>query len=263
MLNYGEDIQTLTRLGLTIHQAEVYLTLAKMEKATIKTLSSISKIDRANLYRIITRLQELNLVEKFLANPTTFKALPVNEGIMLLLERREAEYSEVKAKVKELLKRHKQSSEAVPAEKECQFALIPSGKLTSRKVAEMIDSNLKTHEIIIFWKDFEDQIDHVVAMWTKVLLKGIKARVIVFLEEKEKLPKKIEEFTKYNQFEIRKTQAPPRATISIIDEKEAFLSVTPRLSPGNPGLWMSNPTIVGLIREYFELVWRNSEKLLP
>ncbi|MCW4004914.1 MAG: hypothetical protein NWE95_13490 [Candidatus Bathyarchaeota archaeon] len=263
MQNSYDDIRVLTSLGLTPLQAEVYVALSKMGKATIKTLSSVSKIDRANIYRVMGRLQELNLVEKLLTTPTLFKALPMNEGILMLLEHKEVEHEEVKAKAKELLKTYKQKNDLASVENECQFAIIPDGKLTKRKVAEMIDSNKTAHEIIIYWKDFEPLISEVVSMWRTVLLKGVKMRVIVFLQEKERLPKEIESFKKYEQFEIRKTSTPPKVTLSIIDGKEAFLSVTPTLPHGDSGgLWLNNPGIVGIIREYFEMVWRNSKPLL-
>jgi sugar-specific transcriptional regulator TrmB len=95
-----EDIQTLTRLGLTILQAEIYLTLTKLEKATIKTLSTTTKIDRANVYRIVSKLQELRLVEKMITNPTVYKAVPIQDGAPMLLERQTQEYQEIRLRTK-------------------------------------------------------------------------------------------------------------------------------------------------------------------
>ena len=261
-IDYCEDAKILTRLGLTTLQAQVYLTLAKMDKATIKALSSTSRIDRANVYRVLIRLQELDLVEKLLTNPSIFKALPANEGIKMLLDRKEIEHKHVKTQTIELLKKYKHNQQATPDETACEFVLIPDGKLTKRKVAEMISSNKKNHNVLIYWSDFEPQTNNVVAMWRKVLLKGVKTRIIVFLQENERLPTKVTSLKKFPHFQIRKTPTPPKSTISIIDGKEALLSVTPLISPpGKPGLWVNNPGIVGLIQEYFELTWRNSEEL--
>ena len=181
-----QDTEILTRLGLTPLQAEVYLTLAQMDKATIRTLSSILKIDRANVHRVLTRLQELELVKKLLTNPNIFKALPAIEGIQMLLDRKEADDKEIKMQTKELLKKYKNTYQSAVDEKNCEFALIPDGQFVKRKVAEMISSNQKTHEVIIYWSDFASDINAVVAMWKKVLLKDIKMRIIVFLQENEK-----------------------------------------------------------------------------
>ena len=102
-LTFDEDTKLLTRLGLTELQAQVYLTLAKMGKATLRDISSASKADRANVYRVITRLLELNLIEKLLSTPTVFRALPLADGIKMLLEKKDQEHNDIKAKSRALL----------------------------------------------------------------------------------------------------------------------------------------------------------------
>jgi len=259
----NKDTETLKKLGLTFLQAEIYLDLAKMGKSTIRTLSSTLKIDRANVYRVMTRLQELKLVEKLIANPTVYRTLPVKEAIQLLLDRKETEHELIRARTKELLERYKEGNIEF-FEKQCEFVLIPDGKLTMRRITEMIDSNKKTHDIIIYWQDFKHGIDECVNRWTTVLLKGIKIRVIVYLEKDEKLPKRVIELIKNNPrilFEIRISPSPPKSTMSIIDGREALLSVTPSISSQTPGLWLNNPGIVGVFQDYFDFLWRICEKV--
>ncbi len=254
-----EDAKVLTKIGLTALQAEVYLTLAKLNKATIKTISTASKIDRANVYRVLTRLHELNLVEKLLSNPTVFKALPVNEGIKMLLERKEKENEEIKAQTFELLKKYKTYQE-LPVTNECEISLVPEGKMSTRKVDEMVESNQTTHEIVIYWGDFENQTEAVVDRWRKLLLRGIELKIIVYLNTNRRLPQNVLALKKYKGFKIRKALNPPRSTISIIDGNQAFVSVTPTLLSGG-GLWINNPCIVGMFRDYFLMLWHTSKAL--
>ncbi len=231
-----------------------------MDKATLRSISNAAKIDRANVYRVIARLQELNLVEKLLTNPTVFKALPVTEGLKMLLDKKEQEDIEIRIKTKELLTRYKQVNQSVDGEETSEFILVPDGRLTKRKVAEMIDSNQKTHDLLIYWSDFKSQAGEVAKMWTQVLLRGIRMRVIVFLSDGERLPSRILSLYRYPQFELRRASTPPKATISLIDGRETLISVTPSISPrGKPGLYVNNHGVVGLIQEYFELAWRNSK----
>jgi sugar-specific transcriptional regulator TrmB len=260
-LTFDEDTKLLTRLGLTELQAQVYLTLAKMGKATLRDISTASKADRANVYRVITRLLELNLIEKLIASPTVFRALPLADGVKMLLEKKDREHNEIKAKSRELLSRYKNVSIDSADDKDAsEFILIPDGRLTNRKVAEMINSNQKSHDILIYWADFKGQANSVAAMWLKVLVRGVKVRILVFLEKNEKLPKSILCLRSSPLFEIRKTGTPPKATLSIIDGKEAFISISPSLSPrGKPGLYVNNHSVVGLVQEYFELTWRAAE----
>jgi Predicted transcriptional regulators len=233
-----------------------------MEKATLRDLSAAAKTDRANVYRVINRLQELNLIEKLLATPTVFRALPLAEGIKMLLEKKDQEHNEIKAKTKELLSRYRKVSQDTIGEDVSQFILVPDGRLTKRKVAEMVDSNHKTHDILIYWSDFKSQAAAVVSMWTKVLLRRIKVRIIVFLGKNEKLPRSVLCLRSYPNFEVRRASAPPKVTLSIIDGKEMFISVTPSISAGGkPGLYVNNHGVVGLVQDYFELAWRDSEEL--
>jgi sugar-specific transcriptional regulator TrmB len=258
-----EDAQILTRLGLTTRQAVVYLTLAKLGKAKISTVSSTSKIDRGNTYRVIARLQELKLVEKVIAYPSVFEALPVPEGIAMLLERREKEQAAFKVKVKKVIESHKQGSEVDSTQDKYQFALIPGGKLSDRKASEMWDSNKRTHKILIYWKDFRHR-KNFVNPWRKLLKKGVEFQVIIFFQGKEKLPEEIEDLRKqYSRLQIRSTSKPPKSTISIIDGEKAFISLTPSLFPSNsPSLWVNNPILVEIIQEYFENIWLDSKELI-
>jgi sugar-specific transcriptional regulator TrmB len=265
MFDDYDESQILIRLGLTSLEAKVYLALTNVDSATPKSISLITKIDRANVYRVVTQLQRLNLVEKMIMNPTHFKALPEDEGIRMLLETKDKEYSNFKEKTKELIEKRKRQVNSTPDETNCQFALIPDGKLTERKVAEMINSNEKTHDIIFYWKDFKSNVDEVVEQWRTLLLRGVQVRALVFMDEKERLPKEIIGLKKYEAiFEVRRTLTPPKATITIIDGKQSFISVTPKLTPpGNPGLWINNQTIVSFIQDYFDMNWRVSKTNIP
>lgn len=263
MLNgYEADIAILTKIGLTPLQAQVYLTLAKLNEASIKSLSLASKVDRSNAHRVLSRLQELGLVEKLLTTPTLFRALPINEGVKMLLDQKEVADQEIKTKTAELLKKYENQSEETLTQTESEFTLLPDGKLMYRKVVEMVKANEKTHEIIIYWSDFSHQINETVERWNKLLLKGVNLRIIVYLQSKERIPKNILSLQKHSGFQIRQTLKPPKSTISIIDGNQALLSVNPSLSPrGKPGLWVNNHGIVGLVQEYFELVWQKSKPI--
>lgn len=256
-----EDIQLLTRLGLTTRQAKIYLTIAKIGKSKITTISSVAKIDRGNVYKTITKLQELNLVEKVIANPTVFQALPVSEGIALLLERKEKERAEVEANAKELLEKYRQDNEMPLNQDAFEFALIPEGKLTDRRIAEMWQTNESTQEALIYWKDFEHRTGEFVPVWRKLLKKGVKLRVVVFFPNQVRMPEIFSELSRqYDSFLIRRAIDPPQCTLSIVDEQKAFITLTPSLS-STPSFWVCNCVLVSLIREYFETVWCKSEAL--
>jgi len=262
-IKYDDDAKTLTRLGLTSRQSKVYLMLSVRENATINTLSSSARMDRANVYRTIKQLLDLGLVESFITNPATFKALPMSEGIKLLLERRKKEYEQSEVQAKELLNRHRQAGINSEIERKAQFALVPGGKLTYRKIAELVDSSQTSHHGIIYGTDLEKMTDFFVALFRKLLQKGVKIELAIFLETKEKLPKEFDALKSYQDIEIREAATRPRTTFSIWDKKKAFLTVEPQISqPMIAGLFIDNATVVGLLLDYFELIWLDSKRAL-
>ncbi len=258
MLQNLEDAKVLVGLGLTLSQAQVYLALAKKGRTTIKTLSAMVKMDRANVYRILERLQELNLVEKLLTSPTLYQPVNLEDALPMLLDQKQKECSEVRVKTKDLLRRYKNSQEDFGGEIEPQLILLPIGAPIMRKVHDMSVNVERTHQVLIHWSDFKDLIDDVVDRWESMLDRGVNVQVLVFLERAEVLPNQVTELSKNPLFKVKYLTSELKSTISICDEKEALISVSPRLSSRSASLWVNNPNLVALIREYFEMLWINA-----
>jgi sugar-specific transcriptional regulator TrmB len=80
-----KDAEVLNGLGLTTLQAKTYLAIAILEKATVKTISKTAKIARQEIYRVTSELQEKGLIEKIIATPVEYRAIPVHDAINVLL----------------------------------------------------------------------------------------------------------------------------------------------------------------------------------
>jgi len=259
MVPQEEDAQILTRLGLTVLQAEVYLTLTNLEKATIRTISTTAGIDRANVYRVISKLQELGLVEKIITNPTVFKAIPIHEGIPMLLERQAKEYKEIEAKTREMLKRRTRNDEEKPSEEGYEFALIPDEKATIRKLIEMGNRSKRSYDFIFFWKATLPLIDGTLFFFKRLMERGIHIRILVYMDEGEKLLKKVLDLKRNNAFEARCTFASPPITISLFDSKETLFNTASFNPAGTPSLWSNNPVLIAILQNYFEQKWQEAK----
>ena len=100
-----EDVEALVALGLTTLQAKVYLTLNKLEEA--KTKSETAKVARQEIYRVMNKLQNLCLVEKVIAKPVRYKAVPMQEAVPHLLKRIHEKRLESHNKAMQLIERHR------------------------------------------------------------------------------------------------------------------------------------------------------------
>ena len=260
MTQIEDDEQILQRLGLTERQSKIYLAVAKIGKATITSICSTVKMDRGNVYRTIFKLLELGLVEKIITTPMSFEALPLSETITMLLENKEKEQADIEKEAKKVLEKHKRDNVSTFNGTDYEFALIPNGKLTEKRATELLDQNQKTHEILMYWRDFKDILER--STLKSLLHKEIQFRIIIFLQPKDVIPKALEDFiAQCPNCHIRKATEPPQASIAIVDEEKAMVNLTPTISKA-PRLWIRSRTLVGFIEQYFENIWSTSSPIL-
>src|SRR5450756_977142 len=126
-------IQILMNLGLTLLQAKVYLTLAELGKAEVTRISNASNVARPDVYRVISTLEKIGLVEKIIATPTMYKATPIKEGVDILLQNKTQEYNELQQRTMYLINSHKSDDMITLQKEESQFVLISSKTLLKRK----------------------------------------------------------------------------------------------------------------------------------
>jgi sugar-specific transcriptional regulator TrmB len=88
MLSNDETIYLLMDLGLTCSQAKAYLALTVLKKAEAKKIARVSCIARQDIYRIMPELERIGLVEKLIATPVLYGAIPLYEGALKLHEKK-------------------------------------------------------------------------------------------------------------------------------------------------------------------------------
>jgi len=89
MLSLEEkNIKILIELGLTYREAKIYYTLNRLGEITIKDLAENAHMDRPNIYGVIKKLQKLNLIEQIIDSPVSYKAVPLEQCVQMLLEQK-------------------------------------------------------------------------------------------------------------------------------------------------------------------------------
>jgi len=253
-----EDVQTLTRLGLTALQAKIYLALLKLEKATGRTLSQHSKVARQEAYRLLAELQEKGLVEKILGVPTEFKPIPIEDCLFILIERKKSEISEIQKKATELLQNLKEkNSKNARQEEESQFILVPRKGNYFQKIRKVFENSQTSIDAIttsrrflsimfIFGQDVE-----------KALKRGVKMRILTEKPEDENsLPENVKALKQNPLYRVRYLPTPPLAPLLIIDKKEVTIVTSARAGLNeSPTLWSNNPSLIAVFRGYFETAW--------
>jgi sugar-specific transcriptional regulator TrmB len=268
---HSEKIELLKRLGLSISQAKVYCALAESEQSSAQAISIATEIHRANVYRIITSLQSLGLVEKKLTTGKNFfTAMPLKEGIQLLLSVKDSEYFETQAEAKKVIDRTKAVARCILQENNEYFDLIPKGEANLRAFKKSMDQATSSIDDVINWKGFEqcltsEDAANGVANYRNALKRGVRIRYITNFPRTgksiSKVLKCIKGFKKLGSFEVRSIGIPPSCVFAVFDKKKAFICTLPIPNPlETPVLWSNNPTLTSLTQNYFDFLWCNSEE---
>jgi sugar-specific transcriptional regulator TrmB len=250
--------QTLMKLGLTFLQAKTYLTLAKLGKAGVKRISKASDVSRPDVYRVMPALQEIGFVEKIVVNPAMYQAIPLKEGILILLQRKAEENAELQEKTKALLSNFQEDNREPTLEsEESQFIITVEKKLFLRRFKDAINASQMSMDFVVTTEIFKKMTFGSFQQIKSAAEKGIRIRAITDqVENREVMLKTIQELNKNHSFKLRSTQVP--ITLFIIDNKEVNIHIADR--PG-VSLWSNNPVEVKLATICFESLWKDAHEI--
>jgi sugar-specific transcriptional regulator TrmB len=258
------EIQTLTDLGLTIVQARVYLALARFGVSKIAALSKASDVARPDVYRTLNKLYEVGLVEKLVKNPVQFKALTLEEGIKVLLSKKQAEYERLKNETDDLLNSFKRRNMLTDTDAANQFVLIPQKEAVINRIRQAIDNSKYSVSVVISWKRFVHGVGDVFLESAK---KASKRKINYrFIVEKPPSDEVVESGNKlwniYPSFQARFLNHTPKTVFGLYDDKELFIIIDPKMDlSGSPALWTNNSSLIGLVQDYFEMLWQTTAEM--
>jgi sugar-specific transcriptional regulator TrmB len=254
-----DDVGLLNSLGLSPVMAKIYLILVNSGSLTSNSLSKASAVNRGDVYRALSRLQEIGLVERVIDSPVRWMPVPIREGLSILLEQRDNENSELKKKAEELLGRYKRKSRITMSddEQKSQFILL-SEKAARIRIAEA-NRNMKTSlDLVNTWRMRQLAFFNSIGR-EKALAKGVRFRIVTDVPpigESIRGAKQIKESLSH---ELRYCANPPTALVRIFDGKEVFVLTSPSSSSNDSSaLWTCNSSLVSMAQIYFDAIWQTS-----
>jgi len=262
MMLQDEDVQTLTRFGLTSLQARVYLSLIRTGSSTVRKIAEKTNIARQEAQRVTTELQNIGLVEKLLANPTEFEPLPIDEAVTFLLERKEKAFLDLKENGVVLLRRFANKQiESVNEEKTTQFVITSEKEAIIRKSKIVVDRTKDSWDIISgLWKNisyasslFKEQNIH-------AQKRNVRIRIVAEkLPEQQAVDKIYKHAINYPNFEIRFIPSSIPALFGIYDRKELLVyTSSEKLIGDSPMLWTNSLTLIAAAQSYFNELWNEA-----
>jgi sugar-specific transcriptional regulator TrmB len=256
-LNGDEDAQTLSKLGLTNAEAKVYLALVKSGSSKAQEIAKVSEVARPDVYRTISRLQEMGLVERIVSSPNEYRAIPIFDALSILFQRREKENSKLTEKVDVLLEKYNALQKIVLKEKANQFILIPERETLIHERIKAMQNAKQEILIMIPLKKLGPAISNNPEAFSSPLERKVVIRIITEKPEDETTINKVIAGLHENcYFELRTLPPPLPANFGIYDEKEILLNTSSKsVFAGAPDIWSNNPDIIELALDYFNIKW--------
>jgi sugar-specific transcriptional regulator TrmB len=259
LLLADEDVKTLTCLGLTERQAKVYLALLLTGAAKAETISKASLVHRQEIYRVVSALQKLGLVEIQLCTPTLFRAIPIDDALNILIRCKKNEFDKTVGKTRSLAEKlNKNFHESIPI-KNPSFAIVSNDDRGKKLVEALENSTLKV-DVIMTWRRFRQNF--VISSHLKrIKSRNIMLRLIIEKPKNESLPKWASKLSEKNTGIKLKTilQAPP-VVLWLFDSDQVALVVNhDGKSTAESYLWSNSSDLVALAQGYFEYAWEKLE----
>ncbi len=262
-INFSEN-RILVDLGLTLTQAKVYSALADCGIFKISEISKKANVVRPELYRTLSALEQLGLVEKIIQKPMAYKAIPMKNGVSILLERKREHYRRVRAEARILQDKARRNSAINTNPKSIrQFILIPKGNAVNR-IVTAIQNAKESIAFVLSWKKFVQLVEENFSeALENAWIKNVKTRFIVERPPESKTAEQILlHCEKHPSCEIKLISFFPNTNFILFDQKEFLMIIRPKdYFRKNTILWSNNPSLISLAKDDFEMLWslkRNS-----
>ena len=263
-----KDIDELRLTGLSLNQAKIYLTLLSTGKSTVKVISRVAEIDRANTSRAIATLEELALIKKTIGVPNLYEPLPVQDALDILLKKKNEENAQIQIAAKTLVNKfhnfpNLESSKMITDEN--LFIMIPE-KTAYLQMGHSLWQNVEhTVDLISSTRRISGSNNVLITTMKQALERGVSVRSIQAIklgnrENSSKTKRYQHLFSKY-QWEERVTES-SFIVGAIFDKKVGFFVMNPELIfPKSPCILTNNEGFIGVQQYYFDGLWSTSEPI--
>ena len=252
-----DDAETLMGLGLTGRQAKVYLALLRKGPSKAEVISRASSVHRPEVYRVINCLKEIGLAEIHLSTPTVFSAVPINDAVAVLFNRKTMELKKTSRKAKSLIHKLDQKDKLTERNLAESPVLVVSENEYFRKMRRSVEQSRVSVDIVNTSESLRRLFFLFDSLLKKILLRNVAIRVITEEHENRILPKNLVSFFENQfRFELRLMLNMPLTSVTIFDNKEvyAIIYMTDSLNY-NTHLWSNNESWLALCQGYFNSLW--------
>ncbi|MCL5878143.1 MAG: hypothetical protein M1540_10075 [Candidatus Bathyarchaeota archaeon] len=194
-----------------------------------------------------------------MGTPIMYKATPLNEGLLTLLNQKNEENDMLRIETNQLMQKIQTNEiELKPESEESEFVITSELNLYSKHFEEQIKAGQSTEDFIATTAAFKKLLSNDYENFKMLLGRGVKIRVITEMEVREapSVHSKIKELGKTRLFKLKFFKKDAPVCMAIIDNKAVNCQISTDLLPN---LWSNNPQILKIVSGYFEWLWSKAK----
>lgn len=205
-------------------------------------------------------LEKLGLVEKIVANPILYKAVPLKEGTLSLFEGKNSEHAELQASLKMLTENNEKSDNTVVHDAETEFVITSERKRLVKKF-EKAFSAASTVDLLFPSGGLNFVVFSFFDAFTTAVSKGVKFRVVTQKTEvSPAIMRKLKDLTANPLFELKFVDANIDFGVCIFDDKKVDFCMSSEEAV--PSFGTNNVQLLKMAKLFFETHWNSQNCLL-
>lgn len=259
-----DGAKILSEFGLTPYESKVYLAVLQQGITTAGDIAKIAGIRREEVYRTLPKLEKTGLIERVLGRPARVRALPLDDALSILIDRKEEEASQL---IRNLLEKKSEllaniqeiEPDRMDDEEKAHFILISEKDALEKRISFLINHATNT---ISFVDTFESAFRFVLIFADDLIdarKRNVDVRIITEYPDNTKLiPESLDKHVPTSSFNIRYCEDLPGKYI-IFDEFQALITTTIGSTISTSGtLWTDDASLVRIVQTDFNKLLQTS-----
>lgn len=264
LTNLDDSAEILSEFGLTPYESKVYLAVFKKGLTTAAEIAKVADIRREEVYRTLPKLEKTGLIERVLGRPARVRALPIDDVLSILINRKEEEASKeirkLVARKRDLLEMFQSGEpDEVHDREKAHFTLLSEKDAIERRISFLIKHATTS---IDFADTFERALRFILTFSEELSdarERDVDVRIITeFPDNTKRIPDALNKHVPANSFYIRYSEELPGNYI-IFDAFQALITTAIGSSVSDGGtLWTDDLSLLRIIQTDFDKLVQTS-----
>jgi sugar-specific transcriptional regulator TrmB len=237
------------------------MALCSTGQTDAKTLAKQAKTPRQAAYRTLGELQQKGMVEKIIAIPQQYRAIPLHDGLSIMISAKAKEYASIAEKAQEFIQRYEVQAQLEKVQDEYSISIVEGKDTVLKKIKALTQACTKEIWLCQTFQRWVQVNSSVSDTVQDMLTKGVKYRVILEQNEGEAVfPKDLKSMLNHPNYNVRVTDK-LKINAALYDNKTGCFSVYPGKPVGEtPVIVTNHPSLLIGFRDYFMNQWHESKK---